>query len=356
MLVVCDLLELGLEVGIHTQGESRGLGHVLLPCVREDNSCILFDVKRLAIISYLCDTVRAGVLGTPPARVSQPDARISDMNTLSRSERLAATGAAILFTGVTAFVLLEDVIRGAPLTVSHPLTAVAIVGSILGGLWSVRLLRGGQYQVGAMLVLLTIAATVYVGVSAAARNAAAVAARSDRHVAAAADVAAARTDHDALKRDAALECRKVGPQCQLKQKLVDAAWSHVMIMEARRDMIGAGTGYTHAAATFAALTGYEQGSVERWLTLVMPFLLVLVAELGCVTMWHLSLGQGGGPTGGQRETVLPPVPEVIEEEPNVIEWKSRFEAKNGRPPRLPELQAAFPDMSRTTLWRRAQAA
>lgn len=273
---------------------------------------------------------------------------------LTKYERVAAMVAAVLFTGVTAYVLLEDVFRGAPLTVAHPLTAVAILGSILGGLWSVRLIRAGQYQVGAMLVLLTVAATVYVGVSAAARNAAAVAGRVERFTAADADVAQARRDHAALKADAAVECRKVGPQCQRKQTLVEAAWSHVLLLEARRDLVGPATGYSHAAATFAALTGIEQRSVERWLTLTMPFLLVLVAELGVICFWHLAIS--GGPTGGQRTTVLPPVPEVIEEEPNVVDWAKAFEAKNGRGPKLAEVTAAFPDLSRTTAWRRLRAA
>lgn len=277
------------------------------------------------------------------------------MNTLTTSERYAAMGAAVLFTGVTAYVLLEDVFKGAPLTVSHPLTAVAIVGAILGGLWSVRLLRAGQIQVGAMLVLLTIAATLYVGVTAAARNAAAVAARADRWVAVQADVTEARKSWEALKADTANECRKVGPQCQRKTQLVEAAWSHVLMQEARRDIVGPATGYTHAAATFAALTGLEQRSVERWLTLVMPFILVLVAELGTIAFWHIALGHGG-PTGGQRTTVLPPVPEVIEEpEPNVIQWSAAFERKNGRRPTVDEVAANL-GMSRTTAWRRLQTA
>jgi hypothetical protein len=50
------------------------------------------------------------------------------------------------------------------------------------------------------------------------------------------------------------------------------------------------------------------------------------------------------------------VPEVIEEEPNVVDWAKAFEAKNGRGPKLAEVTAAFPDLSRTTAWRRLKAA
>lgn len=268
------------------------------------------------------------------------------MSVLSRLERFTATGAALLFTGVTGYVLLEDVFKGAPLTVGHPLTAIAILGSILGGLWAFRLLKGGHLQVGLMLLLLTVSATIYVGVSAATRNATSVQLKADLLAQAQADVVQARKDHERLKEDAAIECRKVGPQCLAKTKLVDAAWSHVLLAEAGRDRIGAPTNYAHAAATFSAITGYDKVATERWLVLVMPFLLVLVAELGTICFWHLALSNDA-----------PVVPKVAPpSDPNVIQWVSEFQKRNGRKPQLPEVQQAFPEIPRTTLWRRMKTA
>jgi hypothetical protein len=64
------------------------------------------------------------------------------------------------------------------------------------------------------------------------------------------------------------------------------------------------------------------------------------------------------------QTDFPPppaarMPEVkaIAPETNVIRvWAERFETKYGRKPSVKELQAAFPDESRTTVWRKSKAA
>ena len=53
------------------------------------------------------------------------------------------------------------------------------------------------------------------------------------------------------------------------------------------------------------------------------------------------------------------LPEVkqIEAETNVVSiWTKKFEAVHGRLPTVRELQLAFPDMSRTTVWRKSKAA
>ena len=56
---------------------------------------------------------------------------------------------------------------------------------------------------------------------------------------------------------------------------------------------------------------------------------------------------------------LPPIPE--DEPPGddddvVVSWVREFRRMKGRPPQIPELQAAFPGTPKTTAWRRCKAA
>lgn len=239
--------------------------------------------------------------------------------------------------------LLEDVFKGAPVTPSHLLTAVAILGSILGGLWGFRVLQSGQSWLGGCLLLLTVSATAYVGISAAARNASSIQTKIQVKQLAQSDVASLRADHDSLKAEVALECKKVGSQCKAKTKLLETAWEAVGTAEAHRDALGPVTDYSNAAQTLSAFTGLPSEAVDRWLTLAMPFLLVLVSELGTICFWHLAITHGGARVEPRLE-------------PNVIEWVSEFQRRNNRKPQLPEVQQAFPEIPRTTLWRRMKAA
>lgn len=58
------------------------------------------------------------------------------------------------------------------------------------------------------------------------------------------------------------------------------------------------------------------------------------------------------------EGPLPPTRAIVPDPKgsNILPWAKRFEADNGRPARLDEVQAAFPDVARTTAWRRLRAA
>lgn len=52
---------------------------------------------------------------------------------------------------------------------------------------------------------------------------------------------------------------------------------------------------------------------------------------------------GGGRRGRKRN-------------PNVVDFVERFRKENGRDPRIPEMQARFPELNKTTLWRNAKMA
>jgi hypothetical protein len=56
-----------------------------------------------------------------------------------------------------------------------------------------------------------------------------------------------------------------------------------------------------------------------------------------------------------RTPTTVPVPDLVETADPVIDWCRAFEAKHGRKPQIPELQAAFA-LPKTTAWRRINAA
>jgi len=58
-----------------------------------------------------------------------------------------------------------------------------------------------------------------------------------------------------------------------------------------------------------------------------------------------------------RSDVVLPETEAAEEGPdNVTDWCQHFKSRHGRQPSIPEVQAAFPTVPKTTAWRRAKAA
>jgi|GEM_PF-5975956 len=272
------------------------------------------------------------------------------------------------FAAGTTYVLTEDLWHGARFTTAHLMTVLAIVGTIAAahGAWP-RLLRGEVLAAGA-LGLIFLGGTFVIVTSSAGRNAevqqsknTAVRQRNVERADMDGQVAEARKVLRTTEDARAKECGSgKGPRCEGWKSTVEAHVSHVALIEARRQMMGGvereNAGYAHAAAVYGAMLGSEPASVERTLTLLMPFALVLICEFGTIVFLGLGIGHGVGPTGGQRVPQLPEVPEVVEDEPNVVQWAQAFEAKNKRSPRLPELQAAFPSMSRTTLWRRTAAA
>lgn len=53
-----------------------------------------------------------------------------------------------------------------------------------------------------------------------------------------------------------------------------------------------------------------------------------------------------------RERATKVATERSSEVTNVVSWIAEFEARHGRKPRLPELREEFPDVPKTTAWRR----
>ena len=91
-----------------------------------------------------------------------------------------------------------------------------------------------------------------------------------------------------------------------------------------------------------------------WLVEIVP---ALAFSSGLMVLGFVLVGFGahGSPEGG-RKVEAPAVPEVKPDETErVVSWVREYRRRHGRSPRIPEVQAAFPSVPKTTAWRRIQA-
>lgn len=237
----------------------------------------------------------------------------------------------------TGAVLLEDVWRGAQVTTTHGLSVLAIMVTIAAGHWALSDVKSRRVISGIALAFLSLAGTAYIVVQSGARNAehatsrtSAIESRNADRLSAAADVKRARDYHGTAKAEEAKECVRIGPQCEKRKRAVDMAWNHVLNQEHRRGTMGplevVNGGYVHAAKVLAAMPGVTASAdvIEDKLTLLMPFILVVLAEMGTILFIARGLGtyppSGGldirtvGPTPGPMPGLaLPTISETIED-------------------------------------------
>lgn len=286
------------------------------------------------------------------------------MSTTTTIRSWPAIGLGAFFATITGAVLFEDVLHGAPVTTAHAQTLAALVGAIAAGHMAWPALRNRQTIVqGVMLSVLSVAALFYVCVSSGARNAetagnkmAAIQAAND--VRSREEAALARSE--AMMADAqakmAAECASGrGPRCRGAMATVDVYAAAIKGHMATLASLPAPkvNGYAHAAKVFRS---WGVDITDEWLSLNLPFIVVLISELGTVAFLHLGLGSKPAPKPVEptfRDEDLMPLPETPD---NVLSFCKAFKAVNKRKPTLPELQSKFPDVARTTLWRRANAA
>lgn len=119
------------------------------------------------------------------------------------------------------------------------------------------------------------------------------------------------------------------------------------------------------AGQIASVFGFDASKVEAGAILLVPFLTTVFLELGSI----FCIGYGFRPVrrvsaNDNAQTsfpVLEPLPPARMIEPdrkgsNIVDWSRSFERVHGRKPRLDEAQAAFPNVSRSTTYRRLKAA
>ena len=139
--------------------------------------------------------------------------------------------------------------------------------------------------------------------------------------AAEADVDEAKAEHDKAKTEAALACKTGdGPKCKGTTKTrndadldVQKAEAFAMLQRGRLSLLGPEQkpfeGYAHAAKVFEA-AGIGVASVnEARLTLLMPFALVLISEVGTLVFLGMALGHRVAPVSVVANDTGPGLPQ-----------------------------------------------
>ncbi len=201
------------------------------------------------------------------------------------------------FTAVTAYTLLSEVVRGAEtFTTGHLLSVAALVAALAAGHYAWPELRSGRLPVGILLAVVAVAATGYVVLSAASRNAETAHAKSARieasNTAREAETRQLRTAEamlaEALRR-ISVECASGdGPKCKGARATETVYRAAIDGHKARLDRMAPALppngGYAHAAKFFAALPGITAPAevIERRLVETVPTLSVLITELAAL--------------------------------------------------------------------------
>lgn len=281
-----------------------------------------------------------------------------------------AMGLAAVFVGGTSFVLFADVIDGARITTGHVLTALALTAATAASHQIVIAWRARRFGLLIGLLILTVASLAYVATMSGARNAESVSLKAERQIAAntarkaiEAERQSAQEMLDKARADIAKECSTgEGPRCR-GRKATEAVYAAAVLghdsrLAALEPAATPNAGF-HAAAEAIALTGLTTRSpaeIERALVALLPWLSVMISELGSIVFLSSALGHKSHvePAETQVEPDLEPEPEPGNRA-EVIDWVREFRARNGRNPQIPELQARF-RVPKTTAWRRIKAA
>ncbi len=288
------------------------------------------------------------------------------MHTHTTIRSWPAIGLGAFFATITGAVLFEDVLHGAPVTTAHAQTLAALVGAIAAGHMAWPALRNRQTIVqGVMLSVLSVAALFYVCVSSGARNAetagnkvAAITAANEVRAREEALLARAEAMLAEAQAKMAAECASGrGTRCRGVMATVDVYSAAIKGHMAELAKLPAPkvNGYAHASKV---LSSWGIAVTDEWLSLNMPFIVVLIAELGTVAFLHLGLGHKPAPKVAEPEfddADLMPVPVETDIEKR---WIAAFKDSNGRIPTQKEVLARFPYLPKSTasVWRRQMAA
>lgn len=217
--------------------------------------------------------------------------------------RYGAMALAAMFFAGTAYVLFEDVLRhGAPFTTAHVLTGLALIGTIAAGHYVVEEIRAWRIVSAAFLAVIFAAGTAYIVTASGARNAetaaakvAAIEGKADerRHEMDLRDKAQAMLD--AARKKTATACKvKKSDACTGNTATINVYEAAIVGHDAKLARMSpapaSNAGYAHAGRVLAALpfVTATPETITASLVLVMPFVTVLIAELGTITFGQMA--------------------------------------------------------------------
>lgn len=295
------------------------------------------------------------------------------MRVHSTTSRALAIALALAASGGAGFLLLkEDVVAGR-WSDSFVLVPLILVITCVAGHLASKALRSLSILSAlgfALTFLLGTVMTIYVSVgkqavSTEAKSLAAVASTKDRSlVEAELRIAEARYQQAITESDKARSSGGCGRVC--------SDWSHraleveARVRELKTELKGmepvpsVSTGAVKMARVINRIFGLEQEKVKDFILDVEQLAFTLLFELTAVTAF------GYGLSGSQATTRVvvrsaktqPPTttepPGGDRRDPNIVSWVEAFERRNGRAPRIPEVQAAFKGTSKTSAFRYAK--
>jgi hypothetical protein len=206
------------------------------------------------------------------------------------------------FAGVTGYVLFKDVLEGAGVTTNHVLALGALVAALASAHMALPELKAGRVVSALTLGLLFVGSTSYVVISSGARNAetaatkaAAIAQVNANRARVEAERSKAQTMLDEERKALARECASgKGRKCEGVQAAVAAyaaaVAEHDAKLEAMKPAQRENAGYAHASEVLAATPGATSAEIERRLKLLLPFVVVVIAELGTIAVLNIGIG------------------------------------------------------------------
>lgn len=285
--------------------------------------------------------------------------------------RVLAITSGMAFSAGSLVILMGDVLTKPQMWEQyHVLTVISVAGTIAAGHLMAKA-KSAKHWLGALgfglLFVVGTALIVYnsVGRQAATTDAAQLTTEAKNHA-----IAAKQTDLDRARSrladaeamvDRETRNKFCGRSCNDWKRRAVEVRAHVSMLEADVAKLGAPAPVAPKAAKMAAvmaLFGANEEKAKAALALLEPFLMCLFFEIGSI----VSLGYAFRDVPGRFQPVpkepaaLPDTEAMADGPDNVTDWCQHFKARHGRQPSIPEVQAAFPTVPKTTAWRRAKAA
>ena len=245
------------------------------------------------------------------------------MTTRTTIRSKPAMALAGLFVAGTSFVLFNDLLEGARITTGHVLTALALIAATAAGHQIVTTWRSGRYGLTLGMANLATAALTYVATMSGARNAEQLAQKAERiggNNQARAEILAERARAlamlDQARADIARECASgEGPRCK-GRRATEAVYSAAVAgHDARVQQLApaqtANAGYKAAAEALVLLPWFadsKPADVEKTLIVLLPWLAVLIAELGTIVFLSSALGHAQVSTVADDQAKAPSTP------------------------------------------------
>lgn len=270
--------------------------------------------------------------------------------------------AGVAAAGGALYILLADLLEGHALTVAHALMPIAVGITIISGHLIGAAFRERKLVSAAGFLLLFVAGTALTVYASVGRQSSAAETKANEASASNALVQAKQGDLQRARERLAMantmadkeRGTSCGKKCQDWQLRAREVGSDIQRLEGELRQLGAVKPVAANASKMAellALFGADHAKVKQACILLEPFAWSLFLELASIFAFGFGFGHRSAKIGANDNVVAAPAPVAH----NVIDWVRAHRDRHGRLPQIPEVQAAFPGLPKTTAWRRIKA-